>query len=161
MEKITIDPFTCFNNDWALVTAGDKDDFNTMTISWGSMGTIWSMPTVTVYVKPIRYTHDYMEKSDIFTVSFFDEKYKRDLSILGSKSKRDCDKLSLTGLNPTFLDNGITFEEAKLTLVLEKIYSQDFSTDTMLKKVIDNYYKTEEPHTMYVGKVIDIIKGDK
>lgn len=153
-----IDPFKIFNNGWALVTAGTKDDFNTMTVSWGSLGTLWNKPIATVYIKPCRYTYKYLEKEDYFTVSFYDEKYRDDLMILGTKSKRDTDKLALTKLTPDYLEKGITFKEAKCTLVLKKIYYDDLKPDRIPKEYIERYYKEEAPHRLYIGEVIDIIE---
>ena len=90
------DVFQMFNDRWALVTAGNIENYNTMTIAWGSMGTIWGpphqgRPILTVYVSPARYTHSFLEKNGYFTVSFFPEKYRMDLSILGGRSGRDRD----------------------------------------------------------------------
>ncbi len=153
-----IDPFKNFNNGWALVTAGTKDDFNTMTVSWGSLGTLWNKPIATVYIKPCRYTYKYLEREDYFTVSFYDEKYREDLMILGTKSKRDTDKLALTKLTPDYLEKGITFKEAKCTLVLKKIYYDDLKLDRIPKEYIERYYKEEAPHRLYIGEVIDIIE---
>ena len=113
-----------FNRDWALVTAGTIDRFNTMTISWGGMGTLWSRPVATVYVKPCRYTHEFMENNDYFTVSFFPEKYREDLGILGSRSGRDGDKVALTSLTPKAGEQWVSFEEAEHVLVCRKIYRQ-------------------------------------
>ena len=152
------DPFKRFDKDWALVTAGTKEDFNTMTVSWGSLGTLWSRPIVTVYVKKCRYTYEYMNDSDYFTVSFYDEKYRKDLTVLGTKSKRDCDKLALTDLHPEYLDKAITFKEAELTYVCKKIYMQDFDTDAMPEDIREHYYSKEPVHRMYIGEVVDIIE---
>lgn len=69
--------FELFDKQWALLTAGDKNSYNAMTISWGGLGTLWNKPVATVYVKPIRYTHEFMEKSDYFTISFYSEKYRK------------------------------------------------------------------------------------
>ena len=149
--------FSQFNDKWALLCAGTKDYFNAMTISWGGMGTLWSRDVVTVYVKPVRYTWQYMEKNDYFTVSFYPEKYRHDLSIMGSKSGRDCDKVALTALTPKALANGVTFEQAEATIVCRKIYWQDLDRGAMPPEVAATYYKTEEPHRMYVGEVVDII----
>lgn len=156
MKKV--EPFERFDKDWALVTAGTKDDFNTMTVSWGSMGTLWSRPIVTVYIKPCRYTYNYMNSSDYFTVSFYDEKYRQDLKILGTRSKRDGDKLSLTGLHPDFVDDAITFKEANCTIVCKKIYYQDLDMAKMPQAIVDHYYSVEEPHRLYIGEVIKIIE---
>ena len=83
--------FSQFDKKWALLTAGDKENFNTMTISWGGLGTLWGRPVATTYVRTSRYTHDYMDQNDYFTVSFYPEEYKPVLGVLGSKSGRDMD----------------------------------------------------------------------
>ena len=114
------DVFSMFNDRWALVTAGSLEDYNTMTIGWGSLGTIWGpphkgKPIVTVYVSPARYTHSYLEENDYFTVSFFPEEYRKDLGILGSRSGRDGDKVALTALEPVAVEHGVDFRQAELT----------------------------------------------
>ena len=153
-----LNPFEQFNKKWALLTAGKKEDFNTMTISWGAMGTLWGKACVTVYVKPCRYTYHYMNESDYFTVSFYDETYRKDLSLLGSRSKRDGDKLSLTSLHPEFLDKGITFAEANLTIICKKIYYQDLNLEVMDEETKKRYYTVDAPHRMFIGEVYDIIE---
>ncbi len=47
------DIFEQFDKKWALLTAGSENDFNTMTISWGSLGTLWNKSVATVYVSPM------------------------------------------------------------------------------------------------------------
>lgn len=157
--------FGVYDHDWALLTAGEKDHFNTMTISWGGMGTLWGKPVVTVYVKPIRYTHQFMEQNEYFTVSFYAEEYRRALGLLGSRSGRDGDKVSDAGLTPELIKDlrtgkeaSVTFKEANVTLLCRKIYHQDLDTTTMPADVVKGYYESEAPHTMYIGEVIDIIK---
>ena len=83
--------------DMALPTAGSPEDFNTMTIGWGALGTIWGKPACTVYVRPSRYTLEFMDRNELFTVSFFDG-HKSDLSYLGRVSGRDEDKVAKTEL---------------------------------------------------------------
>lgn len=151
------DSFEIFHKQWALVTAGTKDDFNTMTISWGGLGTLWSKPVATVYVKPIRYTYDFLEKYDYFTVSFFDDAYKKDLGVLGRLSGRDGDKIAQTSLTPIECEHGMTFKEAKTTLVCYKIYCQDLDIYQIPQDAIKTYYETEAPHRMYIGEVVEII----
>ena len=151
------DSFNLFDKEWALVTAGVPNHYNTMTISWGGLGTLWGKPVATVYVKPCRYTHDFMDENDLFTVSFYPEKYRRALGLLGSLSGRDGDKVKMAGLTPKALNGSVTFFEAKVTLLCKKIYRQDMDTSVMPAGVVEDYYKTEVPHTMYVGEVIDII----
>ncbi len=152
------DIFAQFNKKWALVSAGTKEDYNAMTVSWGGMGTLWGKSVVTVYIKPIRYTWQYMEKNDWFTVSFYPEENRQDLQIMGSKSGRDGDKAALTGLTLKPLENAVTFEQAEVTLVCRKIYRQDLIRDTMPEEVVARIYTGEEPHTMYVGEVVEILR---
>ena len=75
--EFTTDILSVFDKKWALLTAGDKDKFNTMTVSWGGLGTIWGKPVATVYVRKSRYTHDFMEDNDYFTVSFYPEECRK------------------------------------------------------------------------------------
>ena len=150
--------FKVFDKEWALVTAGTADNFNTMTISWGGLGTIWNKPVATVYVKPIRYTHSFLDLNEYFTVSFYDEKYRKDLGVLGTLSGRDGDKVAKTALTPVTIVESISFKEAKMTLLCKKIYRQDLITDTMPQEAIDKYYIDEAPHTMFIGEVVDIIE---
>ena len=156
MEKLCNDMLDLFSKKWALVTAGKAGHYNTMTIGWGSLGTLWSKPVCNVYVKPIRYTYDFLEQYDYFTITFFDEEYKNDLMLLGTKSGRDGDKVALTSLTPVFDEYGVSFKEAVCTIVCKKIYYQDLDVSVMGKDIIDKYYVSEEPHRMYIGEVIQI-----
>lgn len=157
-KKLELDIFSRFENKWALVCAGDRDGFNAMAISWGGLGTLWERPAATVYVKPIRYTWEFLKKSDYFTVIFLPEELKKAVGILGTKSGRDCDKVSLAGLTPVYLENTVSFKEAETTLVCRKMYTQDMVRDTMPPEVIADYYSVEEPHTMFVGEVTEILR---
>ena len=85
--------FSKFDKKWALLTAGEIENFNSMTISWGGMGTLWGKPVVTVYERKSRYTHEFIDSSNYFAISFFKEEYKKNLSEIGSKSGRDIDKM--------------------------------------------------------------------
>ncbi len=150
--------FTLFDRDWALLTAGTAGHYNAMTISWGGLGTLWSKPVATVYVKPVRYTHEFMEANESFTIGFYPEQYRRALGLLGSLSGRDCDKIAQAGLTPNFLKNAVTFKEASVTLVCRKIYRQDLDISSVPCEVVADYYASEAPHTMYVGEVVDILR---
>ena len=153
MEK----SFDLFNKGWALVTAGNMDRFNTMTISWGSLGTLWNRPVATVYVKPIRYTHDFLDSNEYFTVSFFDSEYRDDLAVLGTLSGKDGDKVAKTQLTAVAVGDAVSFKEAKLTLLCRKIYRQDMDKSFMPDFAVEKYYTDEAEHTMYVGEVVEII----
>ena len=156
--QVNVSAFEVFNNDWALVTAGTEGDYNTMTISWGGLGTLWGKSGATVYVKPVRYTHRFLDANDYFTVSFYPDEYKKALMLLGSRSGRDGDKVAAAGLTPRYLDGAVTFREAKTTLLCRKIYRQDMDTAAMPADVAEAFYTKEAPHTMFIGEVIDILQ---
>ena len=153
-----IDIFTQFDKRWALLCAGTKENHNTMTISWGGMGTLWRKPVVTVYVKPCRYTYGFMNDNEYFTVSFYPEEYKKALTIMGSKSGRDIDKDEASGLTIKPIGQVVTYEEAEVTIVCRKTYWQDFVKGNIPQDAIDLFYKEEDPHRMFVGEVVEIIK---
>lgn len=152
-----VNSFKIFDQDWALLTAGTKDHFNAMTISWGGLGTLWSKPVATVYVMPTRYTHEFMDSSEYFTLGFYPDQYRKALGQMGTLSGRNCDKVALSGLTPKALEQAVTFAEAKATLVCRKIYRQDLDTAAMPADVASVYYEKGAPHTMYIGEVVDIL----
>ena len=154
--KLTTDIFSEFDQVWALVTAGTPDSFNTMTISWGGMGTIWNKPVATVYIRSTRYTHEFIDANGYFTISFYPDEYKEKLSVLGSKSGREMDKMHDSGLTPKFFDKGITFEEAKYTLVCRKLFKQQLAVENIPEDVVNTYYLKEAPHDMYIAEVVEI-----
>ena len=125
------DVFSIFDDRWGLCTAGTPREYNTMTIGWGTMGTIWGPPKkgkqiITVFIRESRRTYQILQKEDEFTVCFFPEKYRKDLGILGSKSGNDVpDKISLTSLTPKMLGNAVGFEEAELTFVCKNLCGQN------------------------------------
>ncbi|MBR5367970.1 MAG: flavin reductase [Lachnospiraceae bacterium] len=152
------DIFSQFDKKWALLTAGNKDSFNTMTISWGGLGTLWGKPVSTVYVRTSRLTHDFMDREDYYTVSFFPEQYKKQLGVLGSKSGRDMDKMKDSGLTPKFIGNSVTFEEAEITLVCKKLFMQPLEVERIPADIRNALYSKDAPHDMYIGEVTRIEK---
>lgn len=152
-----LDALTEFDKQWALLTAGTADRFNTMTVSWGGLGTLWGKPVATVYVRPSRYTYAFMEESDVFTVSFYPEAYRKDLSVLGSRSGRDGDKVALTKLTPQPLPQGVTFAQATQTLVCRKLYHQDLLPERIPADVVRQYYPQGDVHRLYIGEVVSIL----
>ncbi|MBR6921653.1 MAG: flavin reductase family protein [Clostridia bacterium] len=155
--EYTTDVFSKFDKQWALLTAGKEDDFNTMTISWGNMGTLWERPVMTVYVRTSRYTHDFMDCEDYFTVSFFPESCRDKLALLGSKSGRDIDKIHNSGLTAVKCKNSVSFKEAEVTFVCKKLFRQRLEAENMPKDVADTFYSKDALHDMYIGEVVEII----
>ncbi len=161
--KESYEVFQLFNDRWALATAGSIENYNTMTIGWGSMGTLWGpphkgKPVLTIYVSPARYTHTFLEQNEFFTVSFFPEEYRKDLALLGSRSGRAGDKVALTALTPLAIEHGVDFAQAELTFVCKKLYQQQFELEKVPKDVADWIYTRVPPHSMFIGEVVDVIR---
>lgn len=162
--------FEMFDKQWALVTAGSIDNYNSCTLSWGSLGNIWgrdgeSCPIVTVYVHPARYTSEFLTDSDYFTVSFYPEEYRKAVAYMGSHSGRDEDKAKATGLTPVVMGEGVTYQEANLTFLCKKLYQHQFSKEDLAPE-IQAYYASKpeafpdangawQPHLVFVGEIID------
>ena len=155
--KFDTEIFSQFDKKWALLSAGTKENHNSMTISWGGLGTIWNKPVATVYVRPVRYTYEFMNENDYFTVSFYSEDYKKALGVMGSKSGRDTDKDAEAGLTAKEAGNSVTYEEAEVTLLCKKIYYQDMEEDKIPADVLEKLYSEEPVHRLYIGEVVDIL----
>ena len=145
-------------NQWALVTAGNSDGLNTMTVSWGAVGELWAMDMATIYIRPQRYTVNYLEENDYFTISFFDSEYHSALAFCGAKSGKDVDKVKETGLTPALNENAPYFEEAKLVLVCKKVAKSEFKPEQMLdKSIIDKQYPAKDFHYIYYGAIEKVL----
>jgi flavin reductase (DIM6/NTAB) family NADH-FMN oxidoreductase RutF len=156
--------FNLWDKQWLLLTSGDfeKQHFNTMTVSWGYFGIMWDKPVAVVVVRPTRFTYEFMEKYNTFTLSSFEKSFKKDLNILGSKSGRDGDKIAETRLTvvPSTLVAAPTFKEAELIVECRKIYSDDFKPENFLDKSFLKNYPKKDYHRMYFGEVLHI-SGEK
>lgn len=150
-----LNPFSKIADDWFLVTAGDENGYNTMTASWGSLGTMWGKSAAVTVIRPQRYTKEFIDNNEYFTISFLKEGNKDILSLCGSKSGRDFDKAKETGLEPVFVDKTTTFEQAELVLICRKVFAQDITPDSFLDKaIIDKWYPEKDFHTAYVGEIV-------
>ena len=153
-------PFRVIGKEWMLITAGTMDGWNTMTASWGAMGELWFKPVVFTFLRPQRYTLEFVERESFFTLSFFEEKYRTALNFCGANSGRDCDKAEKTGLTPMATANGsVAFEEARLILECRKLYFQDLDPSLFLDKEIEKHYPKQDYHRMFVGEVVSVLKG--
>ena len=153
--------------DWMLITAGTKErGYNTMTASWGHLGAIWGRGqgrlTSVIYVRPQRYTKAFVDREELYTLSFFGPAYKEQLGYLGTRSGRDEDKVAAVGFTPVFGEGYTTFAEADLTLVCRKLYRAPILEEGFLDKdVLEANYPERDFHDMYVGEVLHIFVNDR
>jgi len=145
-------------SDWMLITAGTQAHFNTMTASWGAIGHLWNKPVAFCFIRPQRYTFEFAEANETFTLSFFDETYREALQICGSKSGRDVNKVEEAGLTPRILENGnISFEEARLIIECCKLYADFFAQDKFIDgDIAPKIYPTNDFHKMYIGEIVNV-----
>lgn len=161
--EITDNTFKLIGTDWMLITAGTPDSYNTMTASWGGFGVIWNKNICWCVVRPQRYTYEFLEKSDSFTLSFFNEEYRSALSLCGAKSGREVDKAAVTGLTPISgqLAGTTEFSEARIVIECRKIYFQDIDPKNFLDPSIDGNYPQNDYHRMYIGEIVNcMVKQD-
>ena len=87
-----------------LLSAGDfsqgPEAMNAMTVAWGFVGAMWRRPVAITPVRPTRFTYEFMERTDTWTLTAFPERYREALQILGSLSGRTTDKMTESGLTP-------------------------------------------------------------
>ena len=161
IKHLELRPFYAWEHEWFLLTAGDieKNDFNTMTVAWGSMGAMWNKPFVQVVVRPSRYTYEFMERYDTFTLNVLPEAYRPALELLGTKSGRSGDKISEAGLTPK-VSNSVAapcFQEAELILECRKIYWDDLAPEHFLDAEIPTNYPNGDYHRMYFGEILSVL----
>lgn len=157
IENVKENPFEFYHKNWALITAGDEKKCNSMTISWGGCGTYMSLPITNIYIRQERYTKEFFDKFDYYTVCLFPEQYREQLSYMGNKSGRDGDKYAVTGLKPIKLDQTMAIEEARLIYVCKKIFAGPIDPKGIIEcENKTKYFNKDNPldyHTMYMGVV--------
>ncbi len=153
VRQLKKSPVEMIANDWALLTAGNIGDWNTMTVSWGMVGELWGKDVVACFVRPQRHTFGYMENNDTFTLSFFGGNYKKELGICGSKSGRDTDKAKETGFIPISVEKSVTFEQAEVVFVLKKIAVDTIDKSGFIDESIMNNYAAGDFHKIYIGQI--------
>lgn len=153
LKDLDMNVFEAIGHDWMLISAGDQDKVNTMTASWGGMGVLWNQNVVIAYIRPQRYTKEFVDHQECFSLSFFDG-YKKELGVLGKVSGRDTDKIQDVHFHTTYLENVPTFQEAKLVFIVEKIYQDTLKPECFLDKSLDDKnYPQKDYHTMYIAKI--------
>lgn len=172
VQELCFNPMTMIGGEWLLIAAGnEKDGYNAMTASWGHLGAIWQrpggkahmgLPTAVVYIRPQRYTKVFVDREEIFTLSFFDVSYKKALAYMGSHSGRDENKIAKAGLTPVFENGSTYFREAKMVLICRKLYHAPLQEDGFVdKSLVVNNYPQKDFHEMYVGEILKVLTQEE
>ncbi len=160
IKSLNDNTFDLIGKEWLLVTAGNKNDFNMMTASWGCIGWLWHKPVAVIFVRPERYTHEFIEQHDYFTLSFLgnNTEMREVYNLCGSKSGRDCDKAKETGLSIVETELGnIAYEQSRLTLECRKLYKDCFKPSSIIDQSITKWYggKAGGYHDIYIAEIVN------
>ncbi len=149
-----------WNSAWFLLTCGDfkTNHFNCMTVSWGGFGTLWNLPIAMVVVRPSRFTFEFINQYNDFSLCAFPGQYRKALNLLGSQSGRDGDKIAASGLTPMAAGeiSSPVYREADLMLECRKLYWQDIDPENFIDKNILEHYPEEDFHRMFLGEIMAI-----
>ncbi len=151
--------FEMIGKDWLLLTAKKDDKVNTMTASWGGVGILWNKKVVYIFIRPQRYTKEFMDSSEKMSISVLTNEYRKELQYLGTASGRDEDKIAKANLTLKE-DKGVPyFEEGRLTFICRKLYAQELEEkDFIDKEIIETSYPERDYHTMYVVEIEKILE---
>ncbi len=157
-EQLSDNCFQLIGQDWMLITAGPPEKFNTMTASWGTLGILWNLPVAVCFVRPTRYTWNFMEENELFTLSFFDPSHKDILNFCGSRSGSTVDKIKATGLTPLLTHSrAIGFAQSRICLECKKIYFDDLEPGHIIAPdIVRKNYPKKDFHRMYIGEIAHI-----
>ena len=159
IDMLNMNPFTKIVKEWALISAGDKNKCNTMTVSWGGVGVLWGKNVVYIFIRDSRYTKEFIDNGEFFSMSFFNEKYRDALSYCGKESGRNVDdKFKGAGLTPAFRHNIPYPDEANLVLLCRKMAAVPITEDTFVDpQIMPKWYSDNDMHVMYVGEIIEAV----
>lgn len=156
-KALDFNVFSAIGDQWMLITAGTAERCNTMTASWGGLGVLWGVPMATVYIRPQRYTKGFVDENEYFTLSFFSENYRKELSLCGTKSGREVNKVKECGFTVLTGEGGAPyFEQADLVLVCRKRMAVPMDPAAMPEDVKDKWYHGDW-HTMYWGEIVEAL----
>ena len=161
ITKENINPFQRIGQDWMLISAEREGKVNTMTASWGMMGVFWGKNVVTVGIRPQRFTKEFVDAGEFFTLTFFDGERKEEMGYLGKVSGRDEDKISKVGFHVVKTDEEQpTFEEGKMVFVCKKIYSDMIDPKQFIDSSLDErWYPQKDYHQRYIGEIIAVYEN--
>ena len=156
IHSLSFNPFDKIGKDWLLISATKNGKTNTMTASWGTLGHLWNKDVAIIFIRPQRYTKEFVDESDKFTLSFFNDKHK-ELSYLGTKSGKDEDKISNVNFHVEMVDGSPTFKEAKEVFICKKLYVGKLEKEHfLLPEIYEKKYPLDDLHYVYLGEITNV-----
>lgn len=149
----------------ALLTVGDIDKRNTMTVGWGFMGTLWKKNVIVVFVRPTRYTYSLMEECERFTLSFLKDGHDEQIEYMGRHSGRYEDKYEKSGLQPVYDNDSFVsyIKDSKYVLKCKKIYADFIKPECFIDKgLLANYDENlQDYHKVYIAEVTSLLVDEE
>jgi flavin reductase (DIM6/NTAB) family NADH-FMN oxidoreductase RutF len=163
VKSLTDNVFKLLEDDWMLVSAGNPSKHNMLTASWGAFGILWNKPIAIGFIRPQRYTIEFLEQSETFTLSFFTEKHRKALEYCGSHSGRTSDKTKDSGLTPLYTDKGsVYYAEARLIVECRKLYVDSIKPENfVIQDLVKNIYPKADFHKFFIGEIISCFTTDE
>lgn len=153
-----LNPFTTIGKDWFLITAGNEEKVNTMTAGWGGLGVMWGKDVCYIVVRESRYTKEFIDKCDTFSISFFDKEQHSALKYLGQVSGRDEDKIANARMHVDYQDGIPYIDESRTVVLCKKLSATQITKNQFVDSEIDEkWYKDGDYHTMYVGEILTVM----
>lgn len=160
-EELSDNVFSLIAKDWTLITAGNPNSYNMMTANWAGLGFLWRRNVCFLFIRPSRYTYEFIERGDTLSLNFFDESFREVLNICGKKSGRDIDKMRDVPLTPFELNGGsVAFEEARLVLNCKKMCTADMETFDYIDKSVLQNYADGDFHKLYICEITEAFIKD-
>ena len=156
-DKIPGNIIKMLSEDWMLITAGNDQQFNPMTASWGGLGNLYNKPVTFCFINPARYTYDIMDKGDTYTLTFYTETYREALNYCGHNSGKDKDKVKEAGLTPITTPSGSkAFSEAWMIIECRKMVSQTINIDGISDPELRKQWAGKAMHKMFIGEILNV-----
>lgn len=157
-SELMFNPFTLIDQEWMLVTAGTQQAHNTMTASWGGFGVLWKRYVSMIFVRPQRYSMEFLEHENCYTLNFFDRPYRQALAYCGSHSGRDVDKDHETGLTARYDLDAPYYEEARIVMVCRKLHGQPLDPGCFLDPSIEpENYPDKDYHKLFIAEITKVL----
>ncbi|MGI6679147.1 MAG: flavin reductase [Dehalobacterium sp.] len=157
-EDLNKSPFQLIGKEWMLVTAEKDGKANTMTASWGGLGVMWAKNVAFVVIRPQRYTKEFIDHADTFSLTFYNESMRKTLSYLGTVSGRDEDKIAKSRLTLAHWEETPYFTEAKLVMICQKLFTQEYREESFIDQgLMAKNYPGKDLHTLYIAEIKKIL----
>ncbi|WRS26638.1 flavin reductase [Oscillospiraceae bacterium MB08-C2-2] len=144
-------------DDWMLITTKRGEEINTMTANWGGMGFLWHKPVVFLFVRPQRYTREFLDAGEEFTLSFYDRSFRPQMTLCGKQSGRDINKVEACHFTPRMFENAPAFEEAETVIACRKLFCQVQTEENFLDpSLLTSFYPDKDYHHFYVAEITGV-----